>query len=302
MNLALVLALGIGLLLGLLGGGGSVLMVPMLVYVAGFAPKQAITTSLVVVGVTSLTALLGHIRGSRVCWKMGAVFGLAGMAGAYGGGRAAAVLPGGILLILFGLVMLATSVAMLRGRRGGADVPSGRAPLCPLRLPLFAVLFDGGMVGALTGLVGAGGGFMIVPALNLLGRLPMHAAVATSLLVVAMNSLAALLGYAGHVQIRYELVGPIAGAAVAGSLVGGWLAGHLGGTVLRRTFGGFVAMVAVFLLYRELTPERLDAIGGLVAAHPDFFRGAAAVLAVMVLSRLRGWLHARYFGADRAAL
>ncbi|WP_367027085.1 sulfite exporter TauE/SafE family protein [Methylococcus sp. ANG] len=299
MTLALVLALGIGLLLGLLGGGGSVLMVPMLVYVAGFSPKEAITTSLVVVGLTSLTALIGHVRGGRVCWKIGAVFGLAGMAGAYGGGRAAAALPGGILLILFGLVMLATSVAMLRGRRG-VDAPSGRATMCPLRLPLFAVLFDGGMVGALTGLVGAGGGFMVVPALNLLGRLPMHAAAATSLLVVAMNSLAALLGYAGHVQIRYDLAGPIAGAAVAGSLAGGLLAARLGGKILRRMFGGFVAVVAVFLLYRELTPERLDEIGELVSAHPDFFRGAAAVLAVMLLSRLRGWLHARYFGAGSA--
>ncbi|MEW6037116.1 MAG: sulfite exporter TauE/SafE family protein [Pseudomonadota bacterium] len=299
MTLALGLALGIGLLLGLLGGGGSVLMVPMLVYVAGFSPKEAITMSLLVVGLTSLTALIGHVRGGRVCWKMGAVFGLAGMAGAYGGGRVAAALPGGILLILFGLVMLATAVAMLRGRRG-VDGSSGRAPMCPSRLPLFAVLFDGGLVGALTGLVGAGGGFMVVPALNLLGRLPMQAAVATSLLVVAMNSLAALLGYAGHVQIRYDLAAPLAGAAVAGSLLGGLLAARLGGKVLRRMFGGFVALVAVFLLYRELTPERLDQIVALVFAHPDFFRGAAAVLGAMLLSRLRGWLHARYFGAGSA--
>ncbi|QJD31433.1 sulfite exporter TauE/SafE family protein [Methylococcus geothermalis] len=298
MTLVLALALGIGVLLGLLGGGGSVLMVPMLVYVAGFAPKEAITTSLVVVGMTSLTALVGHVRHGRVCWKMGAVFGLAGMAGAYGGGRAAAALPGGILLILFGLMMLATSMAMLRGRRGG-DVPAGKAPVCPLRLPLFAVLFDGGLVGASTGLVGAGGGFMVVPALNLLGRLPMHAAVATSLLVVAMNSLAALLGYAGHVQVRSDLAVPIAGAAVAGSLLGGWLAGRLGGTILRRLFGGFVALIAVFVMYRELTPERLDEIGALVSAHPDFFRGAAAVLVAMLLSRVRGWLHSRYFGAGR---
>jgi uncharacterized membrane protein YfcA len=299
MTLALGLALGIGLLLGLLGGGGSVLMVPMLVYVAGFSPKEAITMSLLVVGLTSLTALIGHIRGGRVCWKMGAVFGLAGMAGAYGGGRAAAALPGGILLILFGLVMLATAVAMLRGRRG-VDGSSGRAPMCPSRLPFFAVLFDGGLVGALTGLVGAGGGFMVVPALNLLGRLPMQAAVATSLLVVAMNSLAALLGYAGHVQIRYDLAAPLAGAAVAGSLLGGLLAARLGGKVLRRMFGGFVALVAVFLLYRELTPERLDELVALVFAHPDFFRGAAAVLVAVLLSRLRGWLHARYFGAGSA--
>ncbi|QXP94825.1 sulfite exporter TauE/SafE family protein [Methylococcus capsulatus] len=300
MTWALVSALGIGLLLGLLGGGGSVLMVPMLVYVAGFGPKEAITTSLVVVCLTSLTALAGHIRDGRVCWKMGAVFGLAGMAGAYGGGRTAAALPGGILLILFGLVMLATAVAMLRGRRGDA-VPPGRAPQCPLRLPVLAVLFDGGMVGALTGLVGAGGGFMVVPALNLLGRLPMHAAVATSLMVVAMNSLAALLGYGGHVQVRYDLAGPIAGAAVGGSVVGGWLAARVGGTTLRRMFGGFVALIAVFLLYRELTPERLEAVGGLVAAHADFFRGATAVLVGMLLSRLRGWLHTRYFGTGRTA-
>lgn len=299
MTLVLTLALGIGVLLGLLGGGGSVLMVPMLVYVAGFSPKEAITTSLVVVGVTSLTALLGHAWCGRVCWKMGIVFGLAGMAGAYGGGRAAAVLPGGILLILFGLVMLATSAAMLRGRRGG-DVSASKTPSCPLRLPLLAVLFDGATVGGVTGLVGAGGGFMVVPALNLLGRLPMRAAVATSLLVVAMNSLAALLGYADHVQIRYELAVPIAVAAVAGSILGGLLAARLGGNLLRQIFGGFVALIAVFLLCRELTWERLDEIGVLVLAHPDFFRGAAVALAVMALSRVRGWLHARYFGTGGA--
>lgn len=293
MTPVIVLALGIGVLLGLLGGGGSVLMVPMLVYVAGLETKAAITTSLIVVGITSLTALIGHARRGRVCWKTGLVFGVAGTAGAYAGGRGAAYLPGGALLILFALVMLATAIAMLRGRRGG-DAVMPNVPVCPLHLPIFAVLFDGLVVGGLTGLVGAGGGFMVVPALNLLGGLAMHAAVATSLLVVGMNSLAALSGYANHVHLQYELAAAVAGAAVAGSLFGSFAASRVDGKSLRRVFGVFVAMIAGLILYRELTPAMLRDIRDVVLAHPDFFLGAGTVLAVAALYWVRGWIHARY--------
>ncbi|MGZ8217743.1 sulfite exporter TauE/SafE family protein [Methylomagnum sp.] len=289
MTLVIALALVIGLLLGLLGGGGSILTVPVLVYLVGLDPKTAIATSLVVVGATSVIAVIGHARGGRVCWKTGYVFGLAGMAGAYGGGRLAAFLPGHVLLLLFALVMLGTATAMLKGRKEEAGQRSG--PICPRKLNMPAVLFDGLLVGALNGLVGVGGGFVIVPALNLLGGLPMHAAVGTSLLVIAMNSMAALAGYSSHVSIDLHLVGIVTGAAVAGSLVGGLFSKRLSGNVLRRGFGVFVIAIAGYLLHRELSWEVFKEIQRLVLEHRDFFWGLLTAAAVLLLYWLRGMIH-----------
>lgn len=292
MILVLVLALGIGLLLGLLGGGGSVLMVPMLVYVAGLEAKEAIGTSLLVVAVTSLVAMLGHARRGRVCWKTGLVFAASGMVGAYGGGRGAEYLPGGVLLLLFGGVMLATAVAMLWGRNeDAAQIVAVRS--CPRDVPVPAILFDGLVVGGLTGLVGAGGGFLVVPALNLLGGLAMHAAVGTSLFVITLNSSAALVAYFSHALIRMELALPITAAAVVGSLLGGRIVARVRGRSLRRGFGAFVALIGGFLLYRELTPAMLAEIRRLFLVHPDFFRGAATVLLVLLLYRIGVWIHTR---------
>lgn len=289
MTLLITLALVIGLLLGLLGGGGSILTVPVLVYLVGLSPKTAIATSLVVVGTTSLIAVIGHARGGRVCWKTGYVFGLAGMAGAYGGGRLAAYLPGHVLLLLFAAVMLGTAAAMLKGRKEESGPSTG--PICPRKLNLPAVLFDGLLVGALNGLVGVGGGFVIVPALNLLGGLPMHAAVGTSLLVIAMNSLAALAGYSSHVSIDLSLVGIVTGAAVAGSVIGGLLSRRVSANALRRWFGLFVIGVAVYLLYRELSWAVLEEIQGLIREHRDFFWGLLTAAAVLLLYWLRGMIH-----------
>ncbi|BBL76492.1 sulfite exporter TauE/SafE family protein [Methylomagnum ishizawai] len=290
MGLMLGLAGVIGLLLGLLGGGGSILTVPVLVYVAGLDSKTAIATSLVVVGTTSLVAVVGHARGGRVCWKNGYGFGLAGMAGAYGGGRLAAYVPGHILLLLFALVMLATAAAMLKGR-GRETQPHTGGPICPRRLNVPAVLFDGFLVGALNGLVGVGGGFVIVPALNLLGGLPMHAAVGTSLLVIAMNSAAALAGYASHVSFDPHLVMLFTGAAVVGSVVGGWLSKRISGNALRRGFGVFVIAIAAYLLHRELSWAVVDEVRRVVLEHRDFFWGLMTALAILALYWLRGLIH-----------
>lgn len=291
MTLVLVLSLLIGLLLGLLGGGGSILTVPVMVYLVGLPPKSAIATSLVVVGTTSLITVIGHARRGWVCWKTGYAFGLAGMAGAYGGGRLAALIPGNILLLLFALVMLGTAGAMLGGRREAPRAPN--APICPARLNLPAVLFDGLLVGSLTGLVGVGGGFVIVPALNLLGGLPMHAAIGTSLLVIAMNSGAALLGYASHVSIDFDLVAVVTGAAVAGSVLGGLVSKRVSGNTLRRGFGVFVIAIAGYLLYRELSFEVIAEVERLVLEHRDFFWGLLTAAAIMLLNWLRGLIHHR---------
>ena len=171
--LTIVLAVFVGVSLGLLGGGGSILTVPLLAYVAGLEAKQAIATSLLVVGVTSAVGAFSHARAGRVQWRTGLVFGAAGMAGAYAGGLLARFIPGTVLLIGFAVIMIATAVAMLRGRRDISAVDAPRS------LPLFKIILEGLIVGLVTGLVGAGGGFLVVPALALLGGLPMPVAVGT---------------------------------------------------------------------------------------------------------------------------
>ncbi|MDY7088834.1 MAG: sulfite exporter TauE/SafE family protein [Actinomycetota bacterium] len=243
--LTIVLAVGIGISLGLLGGGGSILAVPLLVYVADLPAKEAIATSLLVVGTTSAVAVIPHARAHRVRWRTGLIFGAAGMTGAYAGGRLAAYIPGTLLLAGFALMMLATSVAMIRGRR-----PKPGKPV-PHELPVLHVIADGIVVGLVTGLVGAGGGFLVVPALALLGGLPMPVAVGTSLLVIAMKSYAGLAGYLSTVHINWPLAVAVTAAAVLGSLVGGRLAGRIPEPVLRKTFGWFVAVMGVFVLAQQ---------------------------------------------------
>jgi uncharacterized membrane protein YfcA len=247
-GLAVALAVLIGVALGLLGGGGSILAVPLLVYVAGLDPKEAIATSLLVVGTTSAVALVPHARAGRVQWRTGLLFGAAGMVGAYAGGRLAAYLPGDLLLVAFALMMIATAVAMIRGRRGttrSAHVDH----------PVPRVLLDGVVVGLVTGLVGAGGGFLIVPALVLLAGLPMPVAVGTSLLVIAMKSFAGLAGYLASVQIDWPLALAVTAAAVVGSLVGSRLTGLVHPDTLRRAFGWFVVAMGLVVLVEQAPGE-----------------------------------------------
>ncbi|PRY30704.1 sulfite exporter TauE/SafE family protein [Pseudosporangium ferrugineum] len=257
--LTIVLAVGIGVSLGLLGGGGSILAVPLLVYVAGLPAKEAIATSLLVVGATSLVGVLPHARAHRVRRRTGLIFGLAGMTGAYAGGRLAAHIPGTVLLAGFALMMLATSIAMIRGRRP----KPGRT--VPHELPIVHVIADGVVVGLVTGLVGAGGGFLVVPALALLGGLPMPVAVGTSLLVIAMKSFAGLAGYLSTVHINWPLAAAVTAAAILGSLAGGRLAGRIPEQLLRKSFGWFVAAMGVFVLAQQLP------------AGPALWAGAAAL-------------------------
>lgn len=254
--LVLALAALVGVSLGLLGGGGSILMVPLLVYVAGMDTKEAIATSLLVVGVTSAVGVVSHARAGRVRWRTGLIFGGAGMAGAYAGGRAAAFIPADWLLIGFAMMMLATAAAMLRGRR---EVDSAEARD---HLPIGRVIVDGLVVGVVTGLVGAGGGFLVVPALALLGGLPMPVAVGTSLLVIALKSAAGLGGYLASVQIDWPLAGAISLAAALGALLGGPLAGRLPPERLRTIFGWFVLVMAVLIVAQEVAlPALLRTLG-----------------------------------------
>jgi uncharacterized membrane protein YfcA len=293
MTLVASLALMIGLLLGSLGGGGSILAVPLLVYVQHVEAKTAIAMALVMVGATSLIAMVGHARRGMVCWKTGLVFAMAGSCGAYGGGRLAAYIPNGVLLLMFGTVMLGTSWAMLRKRPESAAVRSTSQSVCPARMAVAAILLDGVLVGGITGLVGAGGGFLIVPALNLLGGLPMRAAVGTSLMVLTLNSTAALGGYITHVNLDWPLTGLITAAAVIGSLLGGLLSHRLSPQSLKRVFGAFVMLIALYVLYREMTPDLIKEVQNLAMTHADFLWGMATAFAMAWAYRLFTWAHAR---------
>jgi uncharacterized membrane protein YfcA len=242
----LVLSLAIGLSLGLLGGGGSTLTVPVLHYVFGLDAHDAISASLVIVGITSTIALVPHARRGLVSWRVGAVFGAASMVAAFAGGSINAALPGPVLMIAFAFVMLASGGAMLvRDRR-----PVGRASGEP-RLSRLIPLGLG--VGLLTGILGAGGGFLIVPALVLLGGLPIRTAIATSLLVIAMNALAAFAGTASHVTLDIGLVSAVLGMAVAGCLIGARLGHRLSTAHLQRAFAVFVITIGLAIAIGELS-------------------------------------------------
>ncbi|NUT33418.1 MAG: sulfite exporter TauE/SafE family protein [Hamadaea sp.] len=246
---ALAAAVAIGLSLGLLGGGGSILTVPALVYLAGVEPKQAIAMSLFVVGVTAAVGLIPHARAGRVHWRTGLLFGGAGMAGAYAGGRLAVFVPATVLLGAFAVMMIVTAVAMIR-RRAGRPSPEGHIPD---RRPIGRILAEGVAVGLVTGLVGAGGGFLVVPALVLLGGLSMPAAVGTSLLVIAMKSGAGLAGYLADVSIDWPLTLAVTALAVVGSLAGARFTGKVNPEALRRAFGWFVIVMGAGVLAGQLT-------------------------------------------------
>jgi len=247
--LALIGALAIGLSLGLLGSGGSILTVPVLVYLVGQDEKLAIAGSLGIVGAISLLGAIPYARRREIAWSSLLYFGLPGIAGTWTGAFLSRYVSGTFQLLLFAGVMLAAAFLMLRP--APAATTSAKT-----RRPLFIVL-DGFLVGILTGLVGVGGGFLIVPALVLLGGLPMRLAVGTSLLLIALKSTAGFLQYLQqlHAQGRdldWQVFGVFVGLGALGSWLGGRVGGKLPQALLRRMFGGLLVVVALFLLWRNL--------------------------------------------------
>lgn len=244
--LGLALSLVIGVSLGLLGGGGSTLTVPVIHYVFGVETHQAIALSLVVVGATSLVALIPHARAGRVQWKTGLAFGLACMVAAFFGGKLGGALPGRFLIDAFAVLMVVA---------GGAMLVRARKPLAtcqPEDVSLWSVLLIGVGVGLITGTLGAGGGFIIVPALTLVGGIAIREAVGTSLLVIAMNSAAGFAGTASKVHLDGRLLIGVTAVAVAGTFFGARLGHRLSAQHLQRAFGWFVIVVGLLMLVREL--------------------------------------------------
>ncbi|MDO8307881.1 MAG: sulfite exporter TauE/SafE family protein [Actinomycetota bacterium] len=288
LGLAAFLAIFIGMAVGLLGGGGSILTTPLLVYVMDFDPKQAIAASLFVVAVTSAFGLIHHARAGRVRWKTGLLFGVAGMVGAFAGGQVGAHLPGSVLLAAFAVMMAATAIAMIRGRKEVEGKSHGGRPI-------FRILIDGFVVGVVTGLVGAGGGFLVVPALVLLGGLPMPIAVGTSLLVVMMKSSAGFLGYAltfggeqfvafnPETEFDWNVVLVITGTAVVGSILGALLSGRIHPDRLRKGFGWFVLVMAVFILAQEIGGSILEFARGSTIQAIETIAGMVIFIVGIVL-------------------
>ena len=236
--LPFLLAALVGVSLGLLGGGGSILAVPILVYAAGFEVKESIAMGLAIVGLASVVGAFRHWQSGNVKVKEAGLFAAIAMAGTWGGAKLAAFLSGALQLAIFSLVMLAAAVFLLRGR---GDAAPRRAGLLPIAASAIAV-------GLLTGIAGVGGGFLIVPALVLFVGLPMKQAVGTSLLVIAVNSFVGFAGYLGMVAIPWGFLGLFSAVAVAGIVAGTAASPHVSQTSLQRAFAIFLIVVALFLL------------------------------------------------------
>lgn len=248
MILGIALGALVGLALGLLGGGGSILTVPIFVYVLGFGAKESIAMSLAVVGAVSLFGAAGHWRAGNVNLRVALVFGAVAMAGTYLGARLAVFFSGAAQLILFAAVMLLAAWFMFRPTKVEAR---GAAPGGLRDMPLALIAAEGLAVGVLTGLVGVGGGFLIVPALVLLGKVPMKQAVGTSLLVIAMKSAAGFAGYLGQVQVQWGFMAVFTAVAVGGILLGTYLVRFVPQAALQRAFAVFLVVMGTFILYQN---------------------------------------------------
>ncbi|MEW1642477.1 sulfite exporter TauE/SafE family protein [Streptomyces sp. NPDC091219] len=237
--LALIAGAVVGLALGALGGGGSVLAVPALIYLLGFSPAAATTASQIIVTATSATALYAHAREGHVVWKAGSSFAAAGIIPAYLAGAAAGRVPEAVLTFAFAVIVALAALRMFR--------PSSSHP--PERVRPGRAAGAGAGLGSVTGFLGVGGGFLAVPALVSVVGLTMRRAVGTSLLVITVNSLAALLARTGTGPgLDWTLIGPFTGAAILGAWDGKRLSAKVSGSTLQRVFAGVLLAVAVFML------------------------------------------------------
>ncbi len=263
--LGLALALAIGVSLGLLGGGGSILAVPIFVYVLGLDPKTAIAVSLGVVGIVSAAGVIPHARAGRVEIRSGLLFALGSAAGAFGGSALAGLVSGTVQLVVFAVVMLVAAMLMMRGRKETAEGEHHRIRNLRDVIQLLGIAL---FVGVMTGFVGVGGGFMIVPALVLMADMPMSKAAGTSLMVIAINSGAGFIGYWLKPAIRSNIEGLSIGGtplllyslvftavAIVGVIGGSLLAHRISSTSLRRAFAWFLIVVAIAILVQKLAGQ-----------------------------------------------
>jgi uncharacterized protein len=240
--LALLGAIAIGLSLGLTGAGGSILTLPVLVYLADIPPRQAVGLSLLIVGTAALIGAWHRARAGEVHFKAAGMFVLSGMTGAAFGAKLTHLLSPTALMVSFAVLMVVVAVRMLMPRKSGVQP----APECkPLRC-----LLAGAGVGVLTGFLGVGGGFLLMPALAKFARLPLRVATGTSLAVIACNSAAGFVSHLGKTPTPWLLAGVFAAIAGAGVIAGGKIASRLPEKALRRTFAALVLATAAFVIWK----------------------------------------------------
>lgn len=233
----------------MIGGGGSIITVPVLVYVLGVEAHQAVGMSLAVVGGTSFVGAWLHSRRGALQLRTGLTFGASGIVGAFAGSPLTKLLSPPALLMTFAVLMLVIAVLMLRRRSGpSAEAVVGETGRAP---DISKALLAGFGVGVLTGFLGVGGGFLIVPALVMFGGLAMKEAVGTSLMVIFLNCVAGLVAHASQSEFDWGLTAIVTVLAVAGTIFGTFLSHRVAANHLRRGFAGFVLTVAVFLMVKN---------------------------------------------------
>ncbi|HDZ06428.1 hypothetical protein LCGC14_0513230 [marine sediment metagenome] len=256
-------ALLIGLVLGLIGGGGSILTVPILVYALSLNPVIGTAYSLFIVGATSLVGAVKNIIKGMVDIKTAIIFAIPAFIAVYL--TRAFLIPtipdelfqiGDFLvtknlaiMLFFALIMLLASLSMIRDKRKDTDKETKIAYKYPL------IIIEGIVVGAITGIVGAGGGFLIIPALVLLAKLPMKKAVATSLLIIAIKSLIGFIGDVQNLDIDWPFLLSFTGISIIGIFVGIWLNKFIDGKKLKKAFGWFVLLMGIYIFYKELANQ-----------------------------------------------
>ena len=241
--LAYSLAILIGLILGLLGGGGSILTVPILVYILGIDPKEAVALSLFIIGITSLVGSIGHFKNKNINFKISLIFTPIAMIGTFFGTKLAFYLTGSTQLIIFAIVMILASTLMLKKPKysEGANHRVNYYLMTPVSF----------FVGVLTGIVGVGGGFLIVPALVLIGRVDMKKAVGSSLLIISVNSLSGFLNYLNSFEIDWGFLASFSTFTVIGILIGTKLIKYIPAQGLKKAFAIFLIIMGIFILYKN---------------------------------------------------
>ena len=249
----------VGFALGLLGGGGSILATPMLLYVIGLEPHQAIGTGALAVSASAFANFATHYRAGNVRWRSAVLFALVGMTGAFMGSALGKAFDGKKLLFLFAILMIVVGIKMFRSKGGPSarDVPANHRYCNRQSIPRLAVAAVA--VGALSGFFGIGGGFLVVPALLFATGMPMLFAVGSSLLAVGAFGLTTAANYAMSGLIDW----PVAAEYVLGGFIGGWIGMQIASrvssqkTTLNRIFAAMVCVVAIYMIYRNAATFRL---------------------------------------------